>query len=227
MGMRKHAPNSFPSDVMIKPPPNSVSSNDMKNYYGSCQALDGNFSNEGSFDNPMSKQASLPHGVFPPKSNNNCNVVVLDNDMSIVNDTGTNTFLDGLSPEQQLLQNRKRAANEDNTGNDNSNIVDKVAWISIDNDDQSQPQQPIQMRTNPYNSYVSRHECMAYVDRPPRKSFPSHMQMFSLIANCLDQSDIPLFLTLANSIRTYSQAINDFVVAFNEPRDHHSFIWKF
>ena len=40
--------------------------------------------------------------------------------------------------------------------------------------------------------------------------------MFNLIANCLDQSDIPSFLTISNSIRTYSQASNDFVVAFND-----------
>jgi len=40
--------------------------------------------------------------------------------------------------------------------------------------------------------------------------------MFNLISNCLDQSDISLFLTIANSIRTHSQATNDFVVAFND-----------
>jgi len=91
-----------------------------------------------------------------------------------------------------------------------------MAQISMENGDESQPQLPIQMRTNPFNSYVSWHECMAYVDRPPKRLFPSHMQMFNLIANCLDPSDIPLFLTLVNSIRTYSQAINTFVVAFNE-----------
>jgi len=50
--------------------------------------------------------------------------------------------------------------------------------------------------------------------------------MFNLIANCLDPLDIPLFLMLANSIRTYSQAINDFVVAFSIMRDHHLLIWK-
>jgi len=57
---------------------------------------------------------------------------------------------------------------------------------------------------------------MAYVDQPARKLFPSHAQMFNLISDCLDQSDIPFFLTIANSIRTYSQATNDFVVAFND-----------
>ena len=40
--------------------------------------------------------------------------------------------------------------------------------------------------------------------------------MFNLIANCLDQSDIPLFLMISNSIRTYSQTSNDFVVVFND-----------
>jgi len=40
--------------------------------------------------------------------------------------------------------------------------------------------------------------------------------MFNQISNCLDQSDIPLFFTNANSIRTYSQATSDFVVAFND-----------
>ena len=72
------------------------------------------------------------------------------------------------------------------------------------------------MWTHPYNSYVPRHKCMAYVDQPERKLFPSHVQMFNLIANCLDQSNIPLFLTISNSIRTYSQTSNDFVVAFND-----------
>jgi len=45
------------------------------------------------------------------------------------------------------------------------------------------------------------HECMAYVDKPAKKLFPSHTQMFNLVANCLDPSDILLFLA---SIRTYS-----------------------
>jgi len=40
--------------------------------------------------------------------------------------------------------------------------------------------------------------------------------MFNLIANYLDQSDIPFFLMISNSIRTYSQTSNDFVVAFND-----------
>jgi len=72
------------------------------------------------------------------------------------------------------------------------------------------------MKTHPFNSYVPRNECVVYVDRPTRKLFPSHAQIFNLIANCQDQSDIPLFLSLSNSIRTYSQSRNELVVAFNE-----------
>jgi len=86
----------------------------------------------------------------------------------------------------------------------------------MENDDQTQPKPPIWIQTHPYNSYVTKCECMACVDQPARKLFPSHVQMFNLIANCLDQSDIPLFLTISNSIRTYSQTSNDFVVAFND-----------
>jgi len=167
------------------------------------------------FCNAMSKQASQSHSVFPPELENNYNVVALDDDMSLINHMDTNTIHNNLSLEHLLLQNRKRAAIEDDTGIDNSNIVEKVPLISMENGDQSQPQQPIKMRTNPYNSYISWHECMAYVDRPPMKLFPSHMQMFNWIANGLDPSDIPMFLTLENSIRTYSQGINNVVVAFN------------
>jgi len=86
----------------------------------------------------------------------------------------------------------------------------------MDNDDESMPKPPIRMKTHPFNSYVPRNECVAYVNCPTRKLFPSHAQIFNLIANCLDQSDIPLFLSLSNSIRTYSQSRNEFVVAFNE-----------
>jgi len=69
---------------------------------------------------------------------------------------------------------------------------------------------------NPYILYVVQHECMTYVGRPTKKLFTSHLQMFNLIANHLNPSDIPLFLALANSIRTYSQGISDFVVVFND-----------
>jgi len=50
----------------------------------------------------------------------------------------------------------------------------------------------------------------------PKKLFTSHLQMFNLISNHLNPSDIPLFLALANSIRTYSQGISDFVVVFDD-----------
>jgi len=75
--------------------------------------------------------------------------------MLIVNDMEPNTVQKNLSPEHHLLQNKKRAVNEDKTGIDNSNIADKVAHISMDNGDQSEPQQPIWTRTKLYNSYVS------------------------------------------------------------------------
>jgi len=75
-----------------------------------------------------------------------------------------NIIQNNLSAEHQLLQNKKRPANEDSTGIHNSNIVDKVAQISVENGDQAQPQPLIQMRTNLYNSYVSWCECMAYFD---------------------------------------------------------------
>jgi len=117
----------LPSDATRKPPPNLLPSDAMKNYYANCQAVDGNCSNKSFFDNAMSKQSSLHHGVFPCESENNYNAVVLDDDMSIVNDMDTNTIPNDVSPEHQVLQNRKRAAIEDSKGIDNSNIVDKVA----------------------------------------------------------------------------------------------------
>ena len=48
--------------------------------------MDENCSHESCFDITMSKQPSLSHGVLPPESENNHNVVVLDDDMLIVND---------------------------------------------------------------------------------------------------------------------------------------------
>jgi len=107
----------------------------MKNYYASRPAVDGNCSHESCFDITVLKQPSLSHSVLPPESENNHSIVVLDDDMLIVNDMDSNIIQNGLSPEHQLLQNKKRAANEDDTGIDNSNIADKVAQISMDNGD--------------------------------------------------------------------------------------------
>jgi len=147
---------------------------------------------------------------------NNTEVVVVDEDMTIVNDTDPNIMQNKFPADHPVLQSRKRVATEDHKDIANVDITNKVARISMDNDDQTQPKPPIWMRTHPYKSYVPRRECVAYVDQPARKLFPSHVQMFNLISNCLDQSDILLFLTIFNSIRTYCQASNDFVVAFND-----------
>jgi len=80
---RKPSPNSLPSDGKRKP---SLPSHGIKNYYANHWAVEGNCSNDSSFDNAMSNQASLSHSVVPPESENNHNVVVLDDDMLIVND---------------------------------------------------------------------------------------------------------------------------------------------
>jgi len=60
------------------------------------------------FDNAMLNQPSLSHSVLPPELENNHNIDVLDDDMLIVSDMDLNIIQNGLSPEHQLLQNKKR-----------------------------------------------------------------------------------------------------------------------
>jgi len=95
-----------------------------------------------TLNNAVLKQPSLSHSAFHPESENH---VVVDEDMTIVNETDPNIVQNDLSAELPLLQSRKRGAIEDHTVIDNADIVDKAAQISTDNGDQSQPRPPIQM----------------------------------------------------------------------------------
>jgi len=141
-------------------------------------------------------------------------VIVVDEDMAIDSDADQTILQNKLPADPSVLNNRKRVATENQKEIDNVDMVDKVAQTSADNDDERKPMPP--MQTHSYNAYVTRRECVSFVDRPARKLFPSHTQLFNLIVNCLDQSDIALFLMISNLIRSYSQTCNDFVVAFNE-----------
>jgi len=98
--VRKAPPNSFPSDTVRKAPQYTLPSDDARKLL---------------FKNAMSKQPSLSHSVFPPESESNTGVDVLDEDITIVNDTDPNIIQNDLSAEHPLLQNRKRGAIEDNT----------------------------------------------------------------------------------------------------------------
>jgi len=105
---------------------------------------------EYAVDNAMSKQASLSHGVFPQESES-CYivVVVLDDDIQIVNDMDTNSIQNDVTTRTSTV-----AAIEDDTEIDNCNIAEELPQHSMENGDESQLQQPIWMKTNPYNSYV-------------------------------------------------------------------------
>jgi len=176
---KKPHPNTLPSYAARKAPPNSFPSNTVRK------------APPYTFPSDAARKLHLNNAMLEKFSSseleNNMEVVVVDVDMTKANETDPNIIQNDLAAEHPVLQSRKRGATEDHTEIDNVNIVDKVARISTDNSDQSQPKAPIWMQTHPYNSYVSRYQCMAYVDRPARKLFPSHAQMFNWISNCLDQ----------------------------------------
>jgi len=60
---------------------------------------------------------------------------------------------------------------------------------------------PMPIRSHSYNVFTDRQTCNAFLDCPYQKLSPSHNQLLNLVAHCLDQKDIPLFLSIYNSVK--------------------------
>jgi len=116
---RKAPPNSNPSDTARKAPPDSIPSDDARKAPPNSNTSDS--VRKICWNNAMLEKSSFS------KLENNMEVVVVDEDMTIVNDTDPNIIQNNLPADHPVLQSRKRVATEDHTEIDNVNITDKVA----------------------------------------------------------------------------------------------------
>jgi len=102
---RKAPPNSNPSDTARKAPPDSIPSDDARKAPPNSNTSDS--VRKICWNNAMLEKSSFS------KLENNMEVVVVDEDMTIVNDTDPNIIQNNLSAEHPVLQCRKRVATED------------------------------------------------------------------------------------------------------------------
>jgi len=84
-----------------------------------------------------------------------------------------------LAAETSVPLTRKRGATNDKKVTDNIEMGNKVARLPMDNDDESMPKPPIQMKTHPYKSYVPRNECWHMWIVQQENYFPA-MHKFSI-----------------------------------------------
>jgi len=125
--------------------------------------------------------------------------------MVLVNDMGKNS----IEETPQLAskrQERKQKQNDQEEKDDDSKIlyasnVELADAVPSGQQNVEEGKVPMLIRSHSYNVFTERQVCNIFLDHPNQKLSPSHNQLLNLVAHCLDWKDIPLFLSIYNSIK--------------------------